>query len=376
MAKFYLDCFLYTGTVAEFRDGLRMSGTDPQRYQRVLGQLAEHAVVADQGGFEGLSFSEQHANIEGLIEVSTNPIMLDLFVAARTERIKVGQLGMVLTANHPLRIAEDIALLDQLTGGRAFCGVARGNAKRWVNIFAQHFGVEAAHSDKSEADERNLRAVKEAWQIMKSAWTQDTFSIDGEFWTVPAPDTMWGFPPTASHGQGMRADGVLTEIGCVPRPLQTPHPRVFTPLAFRMTTATFWVGEGATAVCFADKDDFMKTAFDYLGERAAAGGVPRVAPALAPGAFLMMGETAAEAEAIRADFAWLFEHAYTVPPFNVPMGRIFFGTPDDVSRQIEAMLKIAPFEEFFLWHNIGLHDERLASRSLELFAEKVIPRFT
>lgn len=374
--RFYLDAFMYPGRVREFQDGLRMSGSDPVRYQRLLDKLRDTAIVADEGGFEGLCFSEQHANIEGVTEVSTNPVLLDSFVASHTNRIKVGQLGLVLTANHPLRIAEDVATLDQIVGGRSFCGFTRGNAKRWVNVFSQHFGAAATDSDKSEADELNLRAVKEAWAIIKKAWTQDTFSHKGEFWTVPAPDTPWGFPPTQCRGQGMAADGTLTEIGLVPRPVQKPHPRVFTPLAFRMTTALFWVGQGGTAVCFADRDDFMRTAYDVLTEEAEKAGLVREAGPLAPGAFLMVGKTREEAETLRADFAWLFDHAYSVPPYNIPMGRVFLGTPDEVSKQIEDLLKIAPFDEIFVWHNLGLHDDSLAMKSVELFAKEVLPRFT
>ena len=50
------------------------------------------------------------------------------------------------------------------------------------------------------ADEQNLRAVKEAWEIIRRAWTEDTFSFQGEFWTVPSPGTKWNFGPTITHG--------------------------------------------------------------------------------------------------------------------------------------------------------------------------------
>ena len=375
MVKFYLDAFMFPASVDEQRAGIHMSGSDPQRYQAVLNKLKRTAIAADEGGLEGICFSEQHANIEGVTEVSTNPLLLDVFLASCTKRLKVGQLGLVLTANHPLRIAEDIATVDQIVQGRSFCGFARGNARRWVNTFSQHFGTEATDSDKSAADEQNLRAVKEAWQIIKKAWTQDTFSHDGEFWKVPARNTKWNFRPTAEIGQGMAPDGTLFEIGAVPRPFQKPYPRMFTPLAFRMTTANFWVSEGATAVCFASRDDFMETAQRVLTEVAEKSAVPRRAAPLAPGAFLILGKTREDAEAMKRDYQWLFDYAYSVPPYNVPMGRLFFGTPDDVSRQIDDLLRIAPFEEMFLWHNVGLHNDRLEMNSLELFTTKVLPRF-
>lgn len=373
--KFYLDAFMFPGRAEEFRGGLKFSGSDPGRYQTALQKLRDVAILADAGGIEGICFSEQHSNIEGVTEVSTNPLLLDVYLAGQTKRLKVGQLGLVLTANHPLRIAEDIALLDHISGGRAFCGFARGNAKRWVNTFSQHFGTEATESDKSAVDEQNLRAVKEAWAIIKSAWTQRTFSHKGEFWTVPAENTHWNFNATAILGAGMDPDGLLREVGCVPRLYQKQLPRVFTPLAFRMTTAVFWVSEGATAVCFASNDEFMQTAHRVLTETAEKAGRSNGHAVLAPGIFLMVGKTKAEAEQMRADYDWLFKFAYSVPPFNVPIGRVVMGTVDDVTRQIEDLQKLVPFEECFIWHNLGIHDDALGSKSMELFVEKVLPRF-
>ncbi len=374
--RFYLDTFMFPAAAGELSAGLRMAGASASRYQGLLEELRTTAVIADEGGFEGLCFSEQHSNIEGVSEVSTNPILLDMFVASHTSRLKVGQLGLVLTANHPFRIAEDIALLDQMTNGRVFCGFVRGNSKRWVNMFSQHYGTEATHSDKGEADQRNLRAVQEAWTIIKKAWTQETVSHEGEFWTVPASNTRWDFVPTKLLGLGVSEDGMLQAIGCVPRPIQQPFPRVFAPLAFRMTTSKFWVGEGGTAVCFASSDEFLQTAHRVLSEVADASSEPRRGKVLAPGAFLMLGETREEAEKIRADYEWLFKFAYSVDPFNVPMGRVFFGTADDVSRQIEALAGVIDFDELFLWHNIGLHEEGLSDRAIEIFSEKIIPRFS
>jgi alkanesulfonate monooxygenase SsuD/methylene tetrahydromethanopterin reductase-like flavin-dependent oxidoreductase (luciferase family) len=373
--KFYLNAMPFAGTRREYEGGLTLAGSDPARFSRVLELVVESAQIADGGGMEGICFSEQHANIEGIPEVTTNPLMFDALVAQNTKRLKVGQLGMTLTAHHPLRVAEDIAMLDHMTGGRMFCGFTRGNATRWVSTLGRPFGTDATHSDKSAADELNMRAVQEAWTIIKTAWTSDTFSYDGEFWQVPVPGIHWGYPVTERFGKGMLPDGSITELGIVPRPLQQPHPRVFTPLAFRMTTASFFVGEGATAVCYAPKDDFLKTAYDVLTARAEEVGLPRVAGPLAPGAFLLLGKDAAEVEQLKSDYEWLFSTAYSVPPFNVPLSRMLIGTADEVSRQIEHVLTIAPFDEMFIWHNLGIHDRALELSSLQLFVDKVLPRF-
>jgi hypothetical protein len=62
-----------------------------------------------------VSFTEHHFHIEGF-ELSNNPVLLDLYFAMQTRRIRVGQLGIVLPAANPIRFAEDIAMLDHMTG--------------------------------------------------------------------------------------------------------------------------------------------------------------------------------------------------------------------------------------------------------------------
>jgi alkanesulfonate monooxygenase SsuD/methylene tetrahydromethanopterin reductase-like flavin-dependent oxidoreductase (luciferase family) len=74
--------------------------------------------------------------VEGF-EVSNNPVLLDLYIGMQTTRVHAGQLGEVLPANNPIRVAEDIAMLDQMTGGRANACFARRYQRRWVDILAQ-----------------------------------------------------------------------------------------------------------------------------------------------------------------------------------------------------------------------------------------------
>ena len=105
-------------------------------YQRMLKELTELVKLADDLGYDSVSFTEHHFHIEGF-EVSNNPVLLDLYFAMQTKRIRVGQLGIVLPAANPIRVAEDIAMLDHMTGGRACAGFARGYQRRWVDIMAQ-----------------------------------------------------------------------------------------------------------------------------------------------------------------------------------------------------------------------------------------------
>jgi alkanesulfonate monooxygenase SsuD/methylene tetrahydromethanopterin reductase-like flavin-dependent oxidoreductase (luciferase family) len=110
----------------------------------MLEELREQAQLADQLGYDSISFTEHHFHVEGF-ELSNNPVLLDLFVALNTKRIRIGQLGIVLPAQNPLRVAEDIAMLDHMSGGRANAGFARGYQRRWVDTMAQQMhGIHGA----------------------------------------------------------------------------------------------------------------------------------------------------------------------------------------------------------------------------------------
>ena len=99
-------------------------------------RFPEQAKLADDLGYDSMSFTEHHFHVEGF-ELSNNPVLLDLYIAMQTKRLRVGQLGIVLPTQNPIRVAEDIAMLDHMSGGRANAGFARGYQRRWVDIMAQ-----------------------------------------------------------------------------------------------------------------------------------------------------------------------------------------------------------------------------------------------
>ncbi|HXZ83939.1 MAG TPA: LLM class flavin-dependent oxidoreductase, partial [Myxococcota bacterium] len=131
VSLFYLPT---VGTRAEIEAG--RVGLRPEPYARMLRDLSEQAVLGDALGYDSISFTEHHFHVEGF-ELSNNPVLLDLFVGMQTKRIRVGQLGIVLPAQNPIRVAEDIAMLDHMTGGRANAGFARGYQRRWVDVMGQ-----------------------------------------------------------------------------------------------------------------------------------------------------------------------------------------------------------------------------------------------
>lgn len=147
-----------------------MAGLRPELYQDMLREVSEEARLADELGYDSISFTEHHFHVEGF-ELSNNPVLLDLYIAMQTKRIRVGQLGIVLPAQNPIRVAEDIAMLDHMSGGRANAGFARGYQRRWVDTMAQQLhGIHGATPGQHDSiDEANRAAFEEHFRIIKKA---------------------------------------------------------------------------------------------------------------------------------------------------------------------------------------------------------------
>jgi alkanesulfonate monooxygenase SsuD/methylene tetrahydromethanopterin reductase-like flavin-dependent oxidoreductase (luciferase family) len=352
-----------------------LPGRDSDRFQRLLERLLEQMQFADVAGYHGMCMTEQHMQIEG-IEVSTNPLLYDLYVAQHTKNLRVGQLGIPLTAHNPILVAEDLAMADHFTNGRLFCGFSRGNTPRWAETLSQHLGLTSATSDKSAQDQLNREAFYEGWRIVKSLWTDEVTSIDGKFWKVPLRTTHWEFKPTDAWGTGVDDDHSLRAVGIVPRPLQRPHPPVYAPFAFSMESARFWAREGGKLVSYVSKDEFVQTTIDVYLEEAKAAGRTGVGPndALALGAHLVMGPNDEAVDDLMAGFTELFDFAYNTPPYNVPMGRVFKGVGPEVAEEVARLRDQFGVEEFFLWHHVGYFSQEEEMRMLELFASEVIDK--
>ena len=239
-------CLPSVGSRAEIEAG--MAAMRPELYQRMLRELTELVKLADDLGYDSVSFTEHHFHIEGF-EVSNNPVLLDLYFAMQTKRIRVGQLGIVLPAANPIRVAEDIAMLDHMTGGRACAGFARGYQRRWVDIMAQQtHGVSGTLPHQHDAiDAANREAFEENWQIIKKCWTEEMLTFDGKYWKVPAGATPWTLETTVKYGKGVE-NGMLTSVGVVPKPLQKPYPPVFLPFASSPNSIRWAAQEGVTAI--------------------------------------------------------------------------------------------------------------------------------
>jgi len=169
---------MHFGIFMEF--GCRNGASEAAAFREGL-DLAD---AAEAWGMDSAWLSEFHFSPDR--SVLSSPIVVAGALAARTQRMRIGLAVYVLPLNNPLRIAEEAATVDQLSGGRLEFGIGRSGFVRSYNSY---------NIDYSESQER----FEEALQILRRAWSGKKFSFDGKFYKV-------------------------TEALVVPQPVQKPYP--------------------------------------------------------------------------------------------------------------------------------------------------------
>jgi alkanesulfonate monooxygenase SsuD/methylene tetrahydromethanopterin reductase-like flavin-dependent oxidoreductase (luciferase family) len=143
-------------------------GTDID-WNKLYKETLEQCELADQVGFDNLWFVEHHF----LTGFSGSPCPEVMFGALSqvTKQIRIGFGVNILPYHHPVRVAERVAMVDQLTDGRVEFGTGRSNAYEQTGM-----GV----------DPRETRALwEESIRMLPQIWQSDEFSWEGKFWNVP-----------------------------------------------------------------------------------------------------------------------------------------------------------------------------------------------
>lgn len=187
------------------------STQDPPRGEnatRMIAEIVEQAEVCDQVGFDGFFFSEHHQQEDAYLP---SPVLMAGLVGMRTKRIKVGTCVLLAPLYHPIRLAEDIAVIDQATNGRFIA--AAGMAYQPVDFEA--FGVDP---------KQRVGRTEEAIEVMRKAWTGEPFSHPSKYHTIenvrvtprpyqPDGPPVWlaGWAPPAVARAGRMADGWIAD---------------------------------------------------------------------------------------------------------------------------------------------------------------------
>jgi alkanesulfonate monooxygenase SsuD/methylene tetrahydromethanopterin reductase-like flavin-dependent oxidoreductase (luciferase family) len=195
MRVFVFDLLPYAEHLDHLKQGRELPWPLPRRHfdPAVAVRTYEEHLTAwealDRLGYDGVGFNEHHTSPYGLMN---SPNLMAAAAAQRTRRLKLLIYGNLLPLHDPLRLAEELAMLDCLSGGRIVSGFARG-IPREHNVYRVPL--------------RDSRArFEEAWEIIRRAWTEESFSYRGTFWSYE-------------------------NVAIWPRPVQQPHPPVWVPVS-------------------------------------------------------------------------------------------------------------------------------------------------
>jgi len=139
----------------------------------VIEETLKEAELTEELGYEVLWLAEHHFD-GGCAYV--DPITFASAIAARTSRIKIGFAVAQMALHHPIRFAEQIALIDNISRGRMIVGVGRGTAYNFYEF--RGFGI-----DPSDAHEMLL----EVEEVLVKAWTTENYKHDGKYWQLELP---------------------------------------------------------------------------------------------------------------------------------------------------------------------------------------------
>jgi alkanesulfonate monooxygenase SsuD/methylene tetrahydromethanopterin reductase-like flavin-dependent oxidoreductase (luciferase family) len=161
---------------------------NPEVAARTYAEHLEAWEELDRLGYDGVGFNEHHCSPYGLMN---SPNLLAAAAAQRTKNLKLLIYGNLLPLHEPLRLAEELAMLDCMSNGRLISGFARGIPREY-----QVHNVPLAQS---------RARFEEAFDIITRAWTEEIFSYDGVFWSYK-------------------------DVALWPRPVQRPRPPIWMPI--------------------------------------------------------------------------------------------------------------------------------------------------
>ncbi len=182
--------------------------------EEMINNLRQQTLLAEELGFEAMWLGEHHFGPYRMGDLP-NPILLGADLAARTSRIRIGQMANIAPHWHPIRLAEDLAILDNMSGGRVEAGFGRGI---WP-----YEGPQFHPNADPRKDSENRELFQETVEIVREIWTNEYFSYHGTNYSFPADDTVFSHPLYPSNPAWQDGDKV-TRLRVTPKPYQKPHP--------------------------------------------------------------------------------------------------------------------------------------------------------
>ena len=334
---------------------LLMQSPSARSSEEIYARGIEQAQAAETLGFRNTWLGEHHFSTYGYL---SRPLQLATFIAAKTTRLRVGTAVIVVPLHHPLLIAEEIAMLDILSGGRLDIGLGRG----YQRYEFERFGLK-------------LDAGGERWDesidILLKSFEGKPFSYEGKLFNIP-------------------------ETSVYPQPMQKPHPPIWitaqSPYSIEAAVRRgFNVLTGGFGVPIERLAEFGK-----IFERVVAETKLPKPPLVGVQRAVYVTKDLADAREAAEQARWNMRvtlslrnnyervengNAIPVPAKTEPsiddlLDRyLIIGTPDTCIRQIKRVRELVGISHFNCSFWFGDLEQTRVLRSMELFAREVMPAF-
>jgi alkanesulfonate monooxygenase SsuD/methylene tetrahydromethanopterin reductase-like flavin-dependent oxidoreductase (luciferase family) len=346
---------------------------DPVRGHAVYNEYLDQLEYADTLGFDAIGVNEHHQNAYGLMP---SPNIMAASLARRSSKAALMVLGnSIALYNPPIRVAEEFAMLDVISGGRLCAGFPVGTSMDTNYCYGT---VPALTREK----------YGEAHDLIIKAWTQDgPFPYNGRY-------------------------NKLRYVNCWPKPIQKPHPPVFIPGGGSIETWDFCLDHDYN-YSYLSYSGYLRgrKLLDGYWERAAQKGKDDSPYRAGFAQIICVGETDAEAEKLYAEHCSYFYnrclHIYggfadapgyrtiktiqanvlsqmtpteaaklPLTPWKelVEQRMVVAGSPETVRQQLEELIKNLRVGHLFCLFQIGNMPGDKVRHSTKLFAEKVMPK--
>ena len=334
---------------------------DGARAAMVYEEHIDEAVEAERLGYRYYFFIE-HQNASFTCVTSSSVYLTA--IARATHRLRFGPMVYQLPLHHPIRLAQDAAMVDQLSQGRLEFGIGYGTRVSEFTPWGLKF------------EQRREMGV-EAMEIIKKAWTEEKVTYEGQFWSFDSA--------TAK-----------------PKPFQTPYPPVWVG-AHSAASFDYAADQNFHVAQNIDIDEIVAEKFAYWRKAWAARGHEGPRPKQLLARAVHVAETDEQArfeaepcllrglrgtvqvglqrpEAERSPTTEEFARVYAATAesydFWIDNGLALVGSPETVARQLEAQQRAVGYDIFAAQHRINQMSTELVQKSLRLFGDQVIPALT
>ncbi len=327
---------------------------NPVNDHRIIDETLEEIILCDERGFDAIWLTEHH--FDGATAY-VDPVVFAAAVATRTKRVRIGFAVLEMALHHPVRLAAQTALLDNLSNGRLMVGTGKGSA---FNEFV-YIGF-------CVALEEAANSLKEAESLILEAWQGKPVDFRGEYWKVAFP--------------GLR-----------PLPVQKPNPLLIRACLSLESTREMAQMRRPVLIGAQDNESIAERLGVYREEVISAGATDEELELLLDQIWVsknvLVGDSELEAVQIAKDGLDTEQnHFWKARDLFNPPGReqkrqpnsknfesqFIAGTPDQVSDGISELEEIG-VRNLMMKLNTGEMNRDYVGRSIDLFTQEIMPRF-